>query len=292
MSTDTSPGLTTDNCCELGHLVRGADSIELKLTVPERVLPVGGGGARRRSARGADPPGVLLRHARPDAQQGRRRRPGATDPGQGRRLGRQAASGRPAASCRRRCARSPNFVVEVDAMPGGYVCSGSMKAQAAADGRAAVGVGREAAAQAVLQGAAGVLRRPRARGPRPRRPLGARADLRAQAEDAAGHVLAPARRRDVDLPRRQPRSSSCRRSACPAKGSTSPTKPAPSCSARASRLSGDQQTKTKTALEFFSAELQAATRMTAPTRAEKRKWDGTLSSSCAGASWCRLRSTR
>ncbi len=50
--------------------------------------------ARPRSARRADPPGLLLRHARPGPQQGRRRRARAARPGQGRGLGRQAAARR------------------------------------------------------------------------------------------------------------------------------------------------------------------------------------------------------
>jgi hypothetical protein len=54
--------------------------------------------------------------------------------------------------------RSPNFGVEVDAMPGRFVCSGSMKrALTTAEVRDAVF--RDAAdPQAVLQGAAGVIR--------------------------------------------------------------------------------------------------------------------------------------
>ena len=42
--------------------------------------------------------------------------------------------------------------------------------------------------------------------------------------------------------------------------STSPTRRAPSWRARASSSTGDQQTKTKTALAFYSAELQAQQR--------------------------------
>ena len=48
-----------------------------------------------RSGRGAAAPGVLLRHARPAAQPGRGRRPRATDPGGPRRHRRQAAARRP-----------------------------------------------------------------------------------------------------------------------------------------------------------------------------------------------------
>jgi hypothetical protein len=57
-----------------------------------------------------------------------------------------------------------NLVVEVDAMPGGYVCSASLKGTPAADGREGGGRGRPADPQAVLQRAAGVLRDTRTRG--------------------------------------------------------------------------------------------------------------------------------
>ena len=67
--------------------------------------------------------------------------------GKGGRLGREAAPGGPGRVCRRSCARSPNFGVEVDAMPGGFVCSGSMKRHARdgrRQGRRGGGAGRSA----------------------------------------------------------------------------------------------------------------------------------------------------
>ena len=82
----------------------------------------------------------------------------------------------------RACAARPSSTVEVDAMPGGYVCSASLKASSAATRRRGAVGGERAAAQAVLEGAARVLRRACARGRRARRPRRARADLRAQAE--------------------------------------------------------------------------------------------------------------
>ena len=56
---------------------------------------------------------------------------------------------------------SPNMVVEVDAMPGGYVCSASMKGKLPTKAIHELGRGREAVAQALLEGAARLLRRPR-----------------------------------------------------------------------------------------------------------------------------------
>ncbi len=58
---------------------------------------------------------------------------------------------------------SPNVGVEVDAMPGGYVCSASLKAKADAPSVRAVALGKRSATEALLEGAARVLRRPCAR---------------------------------------------------------------------------------------------------------------------------------
>ena len=101
--------------------------------------------------------------------------------------------------------RSASFRVEVDALPGGFVCSAALKgALRPTDVRSAV-AGELPAAEALLEGAAGVLRRARAGGDRARRPVDPRADLRAQAAVHAGSELdAQARRRDVALPGRLP----------------------------------------------------------------------------------------
>ena len=164
-------------------LIKGADSVELKLTVPGGRSPLDGHGARHGPARRADPPGVLLRHARPGARPARASSSGPAA-SSARATTRSSSCGRSCrTSCRRSCARRPSFGVEVDAMPGGYVCSASLKASLAADrGVARPLERRPAAAQAVHQGAAGVLRRARARRHRARRSGRARADLRAQAE--------------------------------------------------------------------------------------------------------------
>ena len=87
--------LISQELLDLRGLVRGADSIELKLTLPDNSVPLGGAGAGRRPARGPDPPGLLLRHPRPRPQPGRRRGAGPPDPGSRARLGDQAAPGRP-----------------------------------------------------------------------------------------------------------------------------------------------------------------------------------------------------
>ena len=99
--------------------------------------------------------------------------------------------------------RSAGFFVEVDAMPGGFVCSASLRGTPRkADIRATVADGLPRA-KAVLPGAARVLRRTRARGHRPRRPHRPRPDLHPEGPvDAQGARPPQARRRDVALPRR------------------------------------------------------------------------------------------
>ena len=92
--TTAPPGFSNDDLVQLLDLLKGADSVELKLTVPE---------PHQRSTVGAlglDPLEAQIRQVfffdTPDLDldAARRRRPRATHPGQGRRLGRQAAPGR------------------------------------------------------------------------------------------------------------------------------------------------------------------------------------------------------
>ena len=103
MVTKAAPVLSAEQVAEVLGLIKGADSVELKLTVPD---------GDRRSAVAAsawmcstpqirqvvffDTPDLALdKHGRRGA--------GAADPGQAGRLGRQAAAGRP----RRRAAEAP-----------------------------------------------------------------------------------------------------------------------------------------------------------------------------------------
>ena len=84
-------------------------------------------GARDGPARGPDPPGLLLRHARPGPRQAR-----ASSSARG---GSRARATTRSSSCGPSCRTSSrgaarldrSFRVEVDAMPGGFVCSGTMK---------------------------------------------------------------------------------------------------------------------------------------------------------------------
>ena len=61
---------------------------------------------------------------------------------------------------------SPNLVVEVDAMPGGYVCSATLKAKADAPEVRAAALGGSPAPKDLLEGAAHLLRCARPRGHR------------------------------------------------------------------------------------------------------------------------------
>ena len=102
--------------------------------------------------------GRLLRHAGPGAQPGRPRGAGAAaSRAARRRLRRQAAPGR-ARPAVRELRRRPSFGVEVDALPGGFVCSALVqgRARTTRSGRGSAASGRS---QAVHQGAARVLRR-------------------------------------------------------------------------------------------------------------------------------------
>ena len=107
-TTQATPvALSHEQIAEMLDLLKGSDSVELKLTVPEY---------DQRSAvvaLGMDPLEAQIRQVfffdTPDLalDKQRRRRPRAPDPGQGRRLGREAAAGRAGRASRRapRCGR-------------------------------------------------------------------------------------------------------------------------------------------------------------------------------------------
>ena len=235
-------------------LVRDADSVELKLTLPENARA--GTGA----ALGVDPlegqirqvfffdtPELAL-NAAGVVVRARRRQGEEAD---------TVVKLRPVvpAELPEELRRSKSFNVEVDAMPGGFVCSASFKGRRTTT-RSGRRRGRPPDPQALLEGAARVLCRPRARrleldqlsvlGPIPIlklkiRPEGIRAPARGGAVAVSGRFPDrralhegpalrgdPGRRRGEELPhehRRRPR--------------------------------GEQQTKTKTALEFFAGAVQS-----------------------------------
>ena len=142
-------------------------------------------------------------------------------------------------------------------MPGGYVCSASFKAAHAPDVVKGVYRKGEVDPEALHETAACVLQDACPGGSRARRPLDPRPDLRAQAqvqaegvaaEDGGGAVALPGRiahPRAVDEVRAQDALNTVleTRLFLEKKGVD---------------LGGEQQTKTKTALEFFAKELEAS----------------------------------
>ncbi|HET6686712.1 MAG TPA: hypothetical protein VFH02_09330 [Jiangellaceae bacterium] len=132
MATESTTRLVSDELIRLMELVEGADSVELKLTVPElsqrstaAALGLDPLDAQIRQVFFFDTPDLALYEAgvvaRARRMQGResdsvvKLRPVVPD------------------DLPKTLRRSPNFVVEVDAMPGGYVCSASLKGKLPAD---------------------------------------------------------------------------------------------------------------------------------------------------------------
>ena len=127
MATATKARLLSDqDLAELIALTKGADSVELKLTVPlsER--------SRGAAALGVDPLDAQIRQVYFfDTPELTLNKAGVVV--RARRVQRKGDDTvvklRPVVpdELPRQLRRSPNFGVEVDAMPGGFVCSGSMK---------------------------------------------------------------------------------------------------------------------------------------------------------------------
>ena len=200
-ATKTPAGLSDEQLGEVLALVKGADSVELKLTVPDSgqrstaaALEMDPLDAQIRQVFFFDTPDLALNTAGVVVRA--RRIQGKGDD--------SVVKLRPVVpdALPEELRKSPNLVVEVDAMPGGFVCSASLKGKLDADGRSRHDPRRQAHSEAVLEGAAGVLHRQRPRGRRARRPLGPRPDLRPQAEMEPTGLRAAARRRALALPRR------------------------------------------------------------------------------------------
>ncbi|HJU98289.1 MAG TPA: hypothetical protein VJ644_09955 [Jiangellaceae bacterium] len=126
MTADSSSRLLSNELIRLVELVQSADSIELKLTVPElsyrstaAALGIDPLDAQIRQVFFFDTPDLALYEAGVVA---RARRVQGRDSDSVVKLRPVVPADLPAS-----LRRSPDFVVEVDAMPGGYVCSASMK---------------------------------------------------------------------------------------------------------------------------------------------------------------------
>jgi hypothetical protein len=125
-TTTKAPTLSDEDVAELIALTRGADSVELKLTVPvsERTSGAAALGvdpleSQIRQVYFFDTPDLKLYHAGVVVRARRVQQKGDDTVVKLRPV---VPNELPA-----ELRSSPNFGVEVDAMPGGYVCSGSMK---------------------------------------------------------------------------------------------------------------------------------------------------------------------
>ena len=220
--SDDPTALINEDLLELRELVRGADSIELKLTLPEhstvrRRPPSASTRSTRRSARCSSSTPLTSPSTGPASSPG----PGASRAASTTRWSSCGRSSPP--SCPTTLRRLPEFVVEVDALPGRLRVLRVAQGHAAADRRAASrSPVTRPAAQAVLEGAAGVLRR--ARSGRHRRsttcPCSARSSCSSSSSRRRRSAGASSPR--CGSTRTAHASSSCRPSACPGKASTSP----------------------------------------------------------------------
>jgi hypothetical protein len=255
MATTTETKLVSDELIKLMELVKDSDSIELKVTVPERarqatadVLDVDPLEAQIRQVFFFDTPDLRLNQAGVVA---RARRIQGRQSDSVVKLRPVVPSELPA-----EFRKSPNFNVEVDAMPGAYVCSGSMKNLLPSDSV-----------------------RPAVRGERPLRKLFSKEqraffaryapeDLKIDDLSVLGPIFvlklkvqpATLSRRLVaemwlypDGSRMFELSTKC----LPGEGMTVAAEVREFLAAGGVDISGEQATKTKKALAFYSAQLQA-----------------------------------
>ena len=232
--------------------MKDSDSVELKLTVPES--------AQRSTvmALGLDPLDAQIRliyfFDTPDLALERERRRGARParPGQGDD---SVVKLRPVVP-----SELPDDVrdsrllqVEVDAMPGGFVCSA--RQGRAEDARARGGRGRAPIRKLFSKQQRAFYAAHAPDGHRARRPVAAGPDLHPQAQGHAGRLRAQDGRRAVALPRRlaHPRAVHEVR----AGGGVPGRRRGARLPGRARhQADGDQTTKTRKALEYFSRRLR------------------------------------
>ncbi len=158
--------MSADQLLEMLRLSQSSDSVELKLTVPDadrratvKALEIDPLGARLRQIVFFDTPELTLNHHGVVVRA--RRTQGKGDD--------SVVKLRPVVPTElpSKLRKEDDFKVEVDAMPGGFVCSGSYKGTLGA-GRGEAGARRAPADQHALQQAtASVLRRARSGGDRP-----------------------------------------------------------------------------------------------------------------------------
>jgi hypothetical protein len=255
MTNDPAPRLIGDELVRLLELLEGADSVELKMTVPEesqrstiKALGVDPLDAQIRQVFFFDTPELTLNEAGVVV---RSRRIQQRDSDTVVKLRPVAPSDLPAET-----RSSPGFGVEVDAMPGGFVCSASLKGSLPPD--------------AVLPAVSGDRALSTMFSKEQRRFFAAHAPSGLEIDDLS--VLGPlfvlksklpkstySRRIVVEMwlypdgSRILELSTKCR----PDEALKVAVEVRRFLEGRGIEVSGQQQTKTKAALEFFSSELQA-----------------------------------
>ena len=235
-------------------LLQGADSVELKLTVPDgdqrsavQALQMDPLEAEVRQVFFFDTPDLTLNQHGVIVRA--RRTPGGDD---------SVVKLRPVVPSEvpDHLRALKGFGVEVDAMPGGFVCSGRLKAKLRAGKVKEAVTGRAVPGVALRQAAARLLRGHRPRRGLPRRPRhprphhGDEAEVLARPGTTAGSSPSSGSTRTVHA------SSSCRRRRRRPTTFDVAARTRQFLEHRGVNLSGEQQTKTKTALEYFSSELR------------------------------------
>ena len=243
-------------CTQMLELVKDADSVELKLTIPEsaragtaRALGVDPLDAQMRQVFFFDTPELALNAAGMVVRARRR---------QGEQ-GDTVVKLRPVvpSDLPDDLRASSSFNVEVDAMPGGFVCSASFKGVAdnAAIREAAAGTGRSASSSRRSSGRS--TRRTRRRGSSSTRSRSSDRS-RSQGEGRPEGLRAPAGRRAVDVSGRIADRRAVDQEPGPTRCSRSRRRRRAFLHSHGVDLSAEQQTKTKTALEFFSGAMEQA----------------------------------
>ena len=191
---------------ELGRLLKlmkGADTVELKLTVPTsehraaiKNLQLDALDAQIRQVYFFDTPDLTLNQAGVVARARRIQGKG----------GDSVVKLRPVVpdDIPEHLRQSPSVGVEVDAMPGGFVCSASVKGKNGINDAREVHFGDRPLRKLFTKEQRAFYARHAPDGSRARRPHRARADLRLETQVRARGVRPPGRCRDVALPRRQP----------------------------------------------------------------------------------------
>jgi hypothetical protein len=247
--------LSTEQLAELLQLVKGADSIELKLTVPDdaqrsaiRALDIDSLDAQVRQVFFFDTPSLALNRAGVVARARRVQGKG----------GDSVVKLRPVVpdELPSQLRMSPNLGVEVDAMPGGFVCSASLKGKTGINDAREVALGARAIRKLFTKEQRAFFKQhaPEGIGMDDLSVLGPIFVLKLKFSPegyprplVAEMWLYPDGSRIVEL------STKC----TPGEGFQVAAETRVFLAERGIDLSGHQQTKTKTALEFFASELTA-----------------------------------